>query len=298
VNIQLTVDVLDKNSKVCGYISRLIANQSNRQIEKAVVHLSSGREIALATESFTTGQEGRLHITMAESDLADLPDFDISGYYPLHPVEWQQEWGAVQGEILSLYPPLDTDPKSRRRFIIGSLAIIGAIAASLVYPVARYLLYPLSKGLPRLWTRLGSGTDLEDDTPVFVSYKVHRVEGYLEETIAKGVWLIKPSPLLAGRIATRDHSMTFPETGWANRKGDIVAFTPKCTHLGCNVHWNTEQQEFQCPCHGSRFSIDGAVTDGPAPRGLDTLPVRMQDGQLEIMDMEFRAGIAEKKRSA
>jgi len=107
-------------------------------------------------------------------------------------VEWQEEWGAVQGEILSLYPPLDKDPVSRRRFIVGSVAII---AASLAYPIARYLLYPLSKGMPRLWTRLKMRHDLTTDTPVFVPYKVHRVEGYLEESIRKGVWLIKEAYL-------------------------------------------------------------------------------------------------------
>ncbi|MDX8405227.1 MAG: ubiquinol-cytochrome c reductase iron-sulfur subunit [Mariprofundus sp.] len=298
MNIHLNSDVIDKESKTCGHVSRLIANQASRQIEQAVVHLNSGREIMLSADAFTSEPEDRLRVAMTESELATLTAFDISIYYPLHPVEWQEEWGAVKGEILSLYPPMDIDPKSRRRFIIGSFAIIGAIAASLVYPIARYLLYPLSKGLPKLWTRLTTSGNMEEDQPVFVAYKVHRIEGYLEETIPKGVWLIKPSRTLANQVAARRHSMQFTEVGWANRKGDIVAFTPKCPHLGCNVHWDGDQKAFLCPCHGSRFSIDGSVTDGPAPRGLDTLPVRMQADKVEVMDMEFRAGIDTKKRSA
>jgi len=296
--IKLSAGVIDAGDCACGRISRLIANQASRQIEMAVVHLSSGREVVLAAEAFTARQEGLLRVDMSESELAALPDFDISAFYPLHPVEWQEEWGAVQGEILTLYPPADADPTSRRRFILGSLAITGAIVASLVYPVARYLLYPLSKGLPRLWTKLSFAKDMEADHPVFVSYKVRRIEGYLEESIPKGVWLIKPSPSLADRIARRAHTMKFTDAGWANHKGDVVAFTPKCPHLGCNVHWDADQHAFLCPCHGSRFSIDGRVTDGPAPRGLDTLPVRMRADQPEVMDMEFRAGIPDKKRSA
>jgi len=296
--IQLSAKVVDKEGSVCGHISRLIANQSDRQIEKTVLQLDNGREIKLPVTVFTVMPDGRLQLEMSASDIADQPDFDVSTYYPLHPVEWQEEWGAVQGEILSLYPPGDADPVSRRRFILGAFAIIGAIAASLVYPIARYLLFPLNKGLPKLWTRLKTRRELVEDTPVFVTYKVHRIEGYLEETIPKGVWLTRPSASLAGRIAARKNTLRFPDVGWANRKDSIVAFTPKCPHLGCNVHWSSKEHAFLCPCHGSRFNLDGRVIGGPAPRGLDTLPVRVRDGEIEVMDMEFRAGIPDKKRSA
>jgi len=298
MSVQLSAKVLDRSGAVCGRISRLIANQSSRQIEKAVLLLSSGREIELPADAFTSAPDNALHVDHPAEELAAMPEFDVSPYYALHPVEWQEEWGAVQGEILTLFPPQDVDRKSRRRFIVGSLAIIGAIAASLVYPIARYLLFPLSKGLPRLWTRLKTGRELVEDTPVFVTYKVHRIEGYLEETIPKGVWLIRPSRTLAGQVAARKNTLRFPEVGWANEKGSIIAFTPKCPHLGCNVHWSSKEHAFLCPCHGSRFALNGQVIAGPAPRGLDTLPVRVRNGEIEVMDMEFRAGIPDKQRSA
>jgi Rieske Fe-S protein len=50
--------------------------------------------------------------------------------------------------------------------------------------------------------------------------------------------------------------------------GDLTVLSPVCTHLGCLVHWNTLEQSWDCPCHGSRFACDGAVLEGPALTAL------------------------------
>jgi cytochrome b6-f complex iron-sulfur subunit len=41
-----------------------------------------------------------------------------------------------------------------------------------------------------------------------------------------------------------------------------------CTHLGCVVPWSAAANKFQCPCHGSQYSPEGAVVRGPAPLPL------------------------------
>jgi glycine/D-amino acid oxidase-like deaminating enzyme/nitrite reductase/ring-hydroxylating ferredoxin subunit len=51
-------------------------------------------------------------------------------------------------------------------------------------------------------------------------------------------------------------------------EGDIHVTSAVCTHMGCLVHWNDGEQSWDCPCHGSRFSIDGEVLDGPAVEDL------------------------------
>ena len=48
-----------------------------------------------------------------------------------------------------------------------------------------------------------------------------------------------------------------------------------CTHLGCIVTWNALEQSWDCPCHGSRFSPDGKILNGPAVRGLDPVDDRV-----------------------
>ncbi len=53
-----------------------------------------------------------------------------------------------------------------------------------------------------------------------------------------------------------------------DEKGEFHTVSATCTHLGCQVHWNSAERSWDCPCHGSRFGVDGAVLNGPATRAL------------------------------
>jgi Rieske Fe-S protein len=57
----------------------------------------------------------------------------------------------------------------------------------------------------------------------------------------------------------------------ANRADGVAVFSSKCPHLGCRIS-RTEGRELVCPCHGSRFDLQGNVVHGPATRGLRSLP--------------------------
>jgi glycine/D-amino acid oxidase-like deaminating enzyme/nitrite reductase/ring-hydroxylating ferredoxin subunit len=51
--------------------------------------------------------------------------------------------------------------------------------------------------------------------------------------------------------------------------GAVHAVSLRCTHLGCLLRFNAAERSWDCPCHGSRFGVDGRVLEGPATQPLD-----------------------------
>jgi len=62
----------------------------------------------------------------------------------------------------------------------------------------------------------------------------------------------------------------------------VVAFSRRCTDLGCLVSWSKERQEFVCPCHQGVFDKTGRNIAGPPPRPLDRFEVVKRGEQLYV----------------
>jgi len=61
------------------------------------------------------------------------------------------------------------------------------------------------------------------------------------------------------------------------------ALSAVCTHLGCVTRYQPDQQVIACPCHGSRFALDGEVLAGPAPRPLPHFEMTLTtQGEIEV----------------
>ena len=75
-----------------------------------------------------------------------------------------------------------------------------------------------------------------------------------------------------------------PETR-ARAADGVVAYTVICTHNGCDIDdWLAAEQLLSCSCHSSSFDPKdgGRVVDGPAPRVLPALPLKIVDGNLVV----------------
>lgn len=62
----------------------------------------------------------------------------------------------------------------------------------------------------------------------------------------------------------------------SNTESGVVALYKVCTHLGCLYKWVDANHRFECPCHGSKFELDGTFIEGPAPRSLDRFAITVE----------------------
>lgn len=61
---------------------------------------------------------------------------------------------------------------------------------------------------------------------------------------------------------------------YKNEKGKVYALNSACTHIKCDVSWNSAEKTWDCPCHGSRFSYTGEVLTAPARKQLEAVEIK------------------------
>jgi Rieske Fe-S protein len=100
---------------------------------------------------------------------------------------------------------------------------------------------------------------------------------FVQEFFGGLIQYIKTSPKHADRIKLSDiktGEATIIEMGkekfgaFRDASDDLHVVSATCTHLGCTVKWNKDEKTWDCPCHGSRYTHDGKVLNGPAIKEL------------------------------
>ena len=72
----------------------------------------------------------------------------------------------------------------------------------------------------------------------------------------------------------------------SNTDHGLVVLYGVCPHLGCLPNWIQTNNRFECPCHGSKYQLDGHYIEGPAPRSMDRFAtvLTFNDGSQVVMD--------------
>ena len=60
---------------------------------------------------------------------------------------------------------------------------------------------------------------------------------------------------------------------YKDENGAIHGISSTCNHLGCSINWNSAEKSWDCPCHGSRFNVDGEMITGPATKDQQKISV-------------------------
>ena len=108
---------------------------------------------------------------------------------------------------------------------------------------------------PKRFTPVASALKFAKET---VSVAGHLLKDYLFYGEADELKEIKPGEGKTIKI-NNEHLAAYRDD-----LGRIHMVSGVCTHMGCVVHWNSAEESWDCPCHGSRFSIEGKVLEGPA----------------------------------
>lgn len=168
--------------------------------------------------------------------------------------------------------------EGRRSFFLWLVAVgTAAMGTLLAVPLVRYVLYPVFAQTTSIsWSDLGKkGKYASLTAPARKIVKIEQVDGWREAVSKKPVYVAR-----------------------GKRKGSIdgvQVLSAVCPHLGCEVPWNASEGKFMCPCHGSQFAPDGSLLRGPALRGMDTLPAKMEKGNLMARYEYFQALLPYKK---
>jgi Rieske Fe-S protein len=288
-----------------GEITHLIVDPLSREISHLVIGgngASVQRQVPVSEVQSVF--EGIVQLRTPSTTLDQFPVLKRDEYVTTQEVEiagLERQLDVEAGEVLVPVPVLERNVPRRTFFTRLTHAIGGLVALPLLFPVLRYLMKPMYVPFDNSWIKIGNISRIKsEDVGVQFKYKKKVREAFMPEAeIEKNVWILKASPAVLEEVY-RGQDMEFrDETGrlvWTNKKDvPYVVFSGKCPHLGCGYKWRKVpklgKEIFLCPCHLSIYAPSGKVLDGPAPRPLDPLPVRIdQAGNIEIIDMEFKAG--------
>jgi Rieske Fe-S protein len=139
---------------------------------------------------------------------------------------------------------------------IGIFGVGGAIAAVSAAALARFTVGPSFKRDRSQWV------EVELENPQTESAAFTRV---VLEYETKDGWLTAKARKLAYLKRVR--------------KDEFIAISAGCTHLGCIVTWDEEQNIFKCPCHEGKFDAEGRVISGPPPAPLKRHKTKIDRGK-------------------
>ena len=292
-----------------GEVSKVIMDPLSHEVSHLVVSMNGTGERQVPMGAVQTVAEDLVQLRSSSSEVLDLPLFKRDDYVTLHEVEipgLERHIHVTPGEVLVPFPELERNVK-RRTFFANLTYVMGLfIGLPLVFPVLKFLMKPMYAPMDNRWLKIGNiGKVKLADTGTQFQYRRMIKEAYLPEAeVEKNVWLIKASPVVLEKVY-QGKDMEFlgddRKVMWTNKK-DIpyLAFSGKCPHLGCAYKWRKHKvlgQVFLCPCHLSIYDASGQVLDGPAPRPLDLLPIQVSaSGEVQIIDMEFKAGTKSQTR--
>src|SRR6266550_4561980 len=151
--------------------------------------------------------------------------------------------------------------KSRRAFLLLlPLGVMAGVFTSIAAAAVRFL-RPRVVATSNKWIDVAPLTDLKGTQPLAKKIVAEHIAGWAAVTEEHSVYILPA------------------------KNNQVLSAI--CPHEGCEVSWQSDTNLFSCPCHESYFAAAGSRIKGPSLRGLDALPMRQQEGKLQVQYQLF-----------
>jgi menaquinol-cytochrome c reductase iron-sulfur subunit len=159
---------------------------------------------------------------------------------------------------------------TRRGFVGWAVGLgTGFIALTVGIPVLASVGKGVGQAKPSDYVKIAEVSAIPTGEPYGISFVDTSQDAYLYAQVPHSVYALKKSDT------------------------DVTVYSPVCPHLGCQVFFDRQKKVYVCPCHASLFAEDGARISGPAPRGLDVLPSKIENGGLYVQWVVYKPGVPE-----
>jgi quinol---cytochrome c reductase iron-sulfur subunit, bacillus type len=185
------------------------------------------------------------------------------------PEEQRKNKWTTQSEQEAVAPAANVISKERRSVLGFLTGLIGlGITSLLATTLGRYTVAPaLAASGVSDWVDVAPLAAIPNDKPKNQIVLVSQNAGWGRFTSEQSVWVIK-------------------------RGEQVKVFSAVCPHLGCTI--SQKSNGFGCVCHNSTWTPEGETSGGPAPRGMDLLEHKVEDGILKVKYQTFKQGLSEK----
>lgn len=292
-----------------GEVAHVIADPISLEVSHIVVR-TNGTERQVPVSSIGAVRDDSVELLCNSSQVAGFPELKREDFLTSKEVEIPHLENRIHvepGDLLVPFPELEKSC-ARRNFFAGFIQVMGVlIGLPLVWPVLRFIMKPMYAPYDNRWLKIGNVSKIKaEDVGVQFIFKKSFKDSVLEREEDKNTWVIKATPETLKKIYTHGDITFYDEKDdvvWVNKQTvPYVAYSGKCPHLGCGYKWRahkTRGQVFLCPCHLSIYDAAGTVLDGPAPRMLDVIPIKVSaTGDIEVIDVEYKAGTKRQVRIA
>ncbi|HEX2976860.1 MAG TPA: FAD-dependent oxidoreductase [Bacteroidales bacterium] len=215
----------------------------------------AGPFLIVLDNSYKTGQKERNETGFKKIEKYIKKIFDVE--------EISYMWAAQMYKPADYLPFIGNSPLQKNVFIATGFSadglVYGTAAAIIISDLITGISNPVAKVFdPKRFGAAVSTKTLKENIDVTAHLiSDYILKGYEEEL----------SGIRMGESRIVEYNKQ-KAAAYRDHDGVLHVVSAVCTHLGCLVHWNNAEKSWDCPCHGSRFSYEGKLLEGPAINDL------------------------------